>query len=141
MIGEGPLHEEVAERIARADLAGRVHLLPFAPPVWPRLAVFDIFVLPSLWEGLPVAALEAMAAGLPVVASDVDGVGEAVVHERTGLLVPPGDPERLAAAIAELAADPARRAALGAAGRRRYEESFTPQTMVERMEALYRSVV
>ena len=137
MIGEGELWDEVAERISRADLGPQVRLLPFVPPVWPRLAAFDIFVLPSLFEGLPVAVLEAMSAGLPVIASDVDGVGEAVVHDRTGVLVPAGDPRQLADAIAALAADPARLAALGAAGRDRYRERFTPEVMVERMETVY----
>jgi glycosyltransferase involved in cell wall biosynthesis len=72
---------------------------------------FDVFALPSLWEGLPVALLEAMRAGLPAVGSRVAGIEEAIDHERTGLLVPPADAAALAHAILDLAADAGRRAA------------------------------
>jgi glycosyltransferase involved in cell wall biosynthesis len=141
LIGEGPLEDDVRDRLAAAGLGDRVRMLPFVPPVWPRLAAFDVFVLPSLFEGLPVGVLEAMSAGVPVVASGVDGVPEAVEDGVTGLLVPPGEPERLADALAALAADPARRASLAGAGRARYAEEFTPSRMVERTEAVYADVL
>jgi len=101
------------------------------------LAAADVVALPSLQEGLGVAALEAMAAGRPVVASRVGGLAEAVVHEETGLLVPPGDPTALATALARLARDPGLRARLGAAGRARVLAHYTAARMAEGTLACY----
>jgi len=101
------------------------------------LAAADVVALPSLQEGLGVAALEAMAAGRPVVASRVGGLTEAVVHEETGLLVPPGDPTALATALVRLARDPGLRARLGAAGRARVLARYTAARMAEGTLACY----
>jgi glycosyltransferase involved in cell wall biosynthesis len=137
IVGSGPMEDWVARRLAEERFGDRVLLRPFEPPVWPRLAAFDAFVLPSLWEGLPIAVLEAMAAGLPVVSTTVNGIPEAVEHEQSGLLVPPSDPAALADAIERVAADPALRARMGETGRRRYEEQFTLERMIDRFEELY----
>ncbi len=101
------------------------------------LAAADVVVLPSRHEGLGVAALEAMAAERPVVASRVGGLAEVVVEGETGVLVPPGDVPRLAAALARLAADPGERVALGRAGRARVLARFTAATMAEGTLACY----
>jgi glycosyltransferase involved in cell wall biosynthesis len=100
-------------------------------------AGMDLFVLASHREGFPRAAMEAAAMGLPVIATDVRGCRQVVDHGRTGLLVPLRDPGALASAIAELAADPARRAAMGAAARARAEAEFDQQRCIDRTLATY----
>jgi phosphatidylinositol alpha-1,6-mannosyltransferase len=106
------------------------------------LAAADVFLLPTLGpEGLPQSALEAAAAGLAVVASDIPGVREAVVDGVSGVLVPPGDPDALARAIEELLGDTARRRQLGKQGRARVEDGFNQAAMAEAVERLLLEVV
>jgi alpha-maltose-1-phosphate synthase len=95
------------------------------------------FACPSVYEPFGLINLEAMACGTPVVASAVGGIPEVVVDGETGLLVPPGDPGILAAALGRLLADPARGARLGTAGRRRVEERFSWERIAERTIAVY----
>jgi glycosyltransferase involved in cell wall biosynthesis len=130
----GRLEDQAAALGVEARFAGHVEDLR------QRIRELDIFVLPSRAENFPVAALEAMAAALPVVATRVGGVPELVVDGETGILVEPDDPRALAAAIAGLASDPARRAALGDAGRRRASEMFDADRMATRMLALYEAL-
>jgi glycosyltransferase involved in cell wall biosynthesis len=99
---------------------------------------FDLYVATSRKEGLPLALLEAMGARLAVVATDVPGHRDVVVHDETGLLVPPDDPSAVAEAVAELLGDPARRARMGEAGRRRVAERFAAASMVEKTAEVYR---
>jgi len=133
--GEG----RAAAALARAavPLDGAVTMAGFRQDVPACLAAADIVALPSLQEGLGVAALEAMAAGCPLVASRVGGLAEVVVHEETGLLAPPGDPAALATALARLASDPVLRARLGAAGRARVRAHYTAARMAEGTLACY----
>ena len=133
--GEGRQAKALAG--AAAALDGAARLVGFRRDVAACLAAADIVALPSLQEGLGVAALEAMAASRPVVASRVGGLAEAVVHEETGLLVPPGDPTALAAALARLARDPDLRARLGAAGHARVLARYTATRMAEGTLACY----
>jgi len=133
--GEGRQAKALAG--AAAALDGAVEMVGFRRDVAACLAAADIVALPSLQEGLGVAALEAMAASRPVVASRVGGLAEAVVHEETGLLVPPGDPTALAAALARLARDPDLRARLGAAGHARVLARYTATRMAEGTLACY----
>ena len=105
------------------------------------LGACDVFVLPSRHEGLGVAALEAMALGCPVVASRVGGLAEAVVHERTGLLVRPGDASALAEALARILGDAALRARLGAAGPALVAERHSAEALVDAYQALYLEVL
>ena len=104
------------------------------------LAASDVFVMASLWEGLGLVFLEAMAAGLPVLATDVSAVPEVVVDGRTGRLVPPSDADALARGFLELAADPALRARLASAGRERVREGFSLERMWRETLALYEEV-
>lgn len=138
LVGDGPQREEVLEAIARERLGERVSRVAFPGRPEPALAAFDLYVLPSLWESLSIGVLEAMAASLPVVASDVGGTREAVRHGETGLLVAPSDPETLASAIERLLESPAERARMGAAGRRLCEERFSLGAMLDGTEAVYR---
>jgi len=98
----------------------------FTQNVYEVLGGMDVLILPSRWEGFPYVIIEAMVAGLPVIATDVGGIREAVVDGKTGILVPPADPEELANAIVELATDPARRSRMGTLGNQRVKDLFAP---------------
>jgi glycosyltransferase involved in cell wall biosynthesis len=124
IVGDGPERPVVEEEVRRLGLRDRVRLVGAREDVPALLAGSDVFVLSSASEGLPMCVLEAMAAELPVVASAVGGVAELVVEGETGLLVPPGDPDRLGAALAGLLADADLRRRLGASGRARAEALF-----------------
>ncbi|HLY38443.1 MAG TPA: glycosyltransferase family 4 protein [Candidatus Binatia bacterium] len=129
--------EAAALARAAASLGGIVRFAGFRRDVAACLAAADIVALPSLHEGLGVAALEAMAAGRPVVASRVGGLAEAVEEGEAGLLVPPGDAAALGVALARLAHDPALRARLGAAGRMRVAARYTTTNMANGTLACY----
>jgi glycosyltransferase involved in cell wall biosynthesis len=124
IVGDGPDRGAVEEEIRRLGLEKRVQLVGERSDVPALLADADLFVLPSRSEGLPVSVLEAMAAELPVVASGVGGLPELVVDGETGILVPPGAPEPLAAALGRLVEDRDLRRRFGAAGRTRAEALF-----------------
>ena len=133
--GDGSAREALTT--AAQPLGDRVRFAGFQRDVAPCLAAADIVALPSLHEGLGVAALEAMAAARPVVASRVGGLAEVVVPRETGLLVPPEDPAALAEALATLIADPATRARLGEAGRARVLAHYSAARMAEGTLACY----
>jgi glycosyltransferase involved in cell wall biosynthesis len=137
IVGNGPLEAEVRERLAAGPAGPTTLLSAFEAPVEPYLAALDVFVLPSYWEGLPLAVLEAMHMGLPVVATAVNGTPDAVADGETGLLVAPHDPEGLATAIATLMGDATRRREMGACGRRRAADRFTIERMVDETAAVY----
>ncbi len=102
------------------------------------MAAADAFVMSSLWEGLPLVLLEAMAAGLPVAAYAIDGVTELVADGETGLTAPAGDTVALAAAMGTLVADPAEAARLGRSGAALIAERFSFARLVDDLEACYR---
>lgn len=135
--GSGPEQPMLERQARRLGIENRVAFLGWRENLGSTLSGWDIFVQPSLDEGFGIAALEAMAAGLPVVASRVGGLCELVDDGRTGLLVPPGDPAVLAQCLAGLARDPERRRALGAAGRQRARERFSVDQMVSEITDVY----
>ena len=137
IVGNGPLWGEVRERLDAGPLGDRVLLLPFGDRVEPYLAALDAFVLPSYWEGLPLAVLEAMCMGLPVVASAVGGTPEAVIEGETGLLVEPGNVVALAERLATIAQDAEGRARMGRAAREAAQARFGIERMVSETLDLY----
>jgi glycosyltransferase involved in cell wall biosynthesis len=136
-IGEGTERPALEEQARRLGLDGAVRFAGFRADVDRWLAAADVVVLPSFYEGLPLAAIEALAARRAVVATAVDGTPEVVVEGRTGLTVPPGDAPALTAAIARVLRDPTLARRLGERGREWVEERFDAQRQVRQTERLY----
>jgi glycosyltransferase involved in cell wall biosynthesis len=141
IVGNGPLREE-AQRLLRADGAEAYAWLPGERADVPEiLRALDLFVLPSLAEGISNTILEAMATGLPVVATRVGGNPELVQEGRTGMLVPPADPVAMAGAIRTYLLHPERLVLHGRAGRKRAEERFSLEAMVNGYLSVYDAVL
>ena len=140
ILGDGELRAGL-ERQARAEgIADRVTFGGIRPDVFRLLGAIDVVVFGSLFEGLPVALLEAMATGRCIVGTDVPGIVEAVRDGREALIVPARDAEALGEALHRVATVPGLQRRLGEAARRRFLEEFTAERMVERYEAVYREV-
>jgi len=139
VLGDGPLRAELEQLVQ--ELSVDVVFAGEVADVSPWLAEAQLFALSSRSEGMPMSVLEAMAAGLPVVASDVGGIHEVVEDGVTGRLVPAGDPHALAGRLAELVLDGALRQRFGSAGRRRVEERFALPRWRDEHLALYRSLL
>lgn len=137
IIGEGRERARLEQQVQRLDLHDRVLLPGNRDDVPALLAECDVFALSSVAEGIPLTVLEAMACGLPVVATDVGGVGEVVLPGTTGLLVAPGNPAALTAALGRYARNPCLRQQHGQAGRARVVERFSLPTMVRAYSTLY----
>lgn len=131
----GPQMQALASELGIAD---RVRFLGLREDVPALLAASDLLLAPSRREALSLTLLEASACSLPIVASGVGGIGEVVQDGGSGLLVPPDEPEALAAAISELLDDQPRRQAMGACARQRFETCFTENLMFDQTEAVYR---
>jgi glycosyltransferase involved in cell wall biosynthesis len=135
--GRGQLEAELKEQVCRLGLDKRVHFLGLRQDIPRILALLDIFVLPSLSEGLSMAILEAMIAGKPVVATGVGGNPELVLDGETGFLVPPRDSQALAASVAALLMNRQQAVQFGEQGKRRAEGQFSLGTMVKTYQTLY----
>jgi glycosyltransferase involved in cell wall biosynthesis len=135
--GDGSLRQQLEVESARLGLGRDVRFVGFVTDTAAFLAKIDLFVMPSLFEGLGVAALEAMAAGKPVVASRVGGLAESVLDGVTGILVAPRDGAALADAMATLISEPARAMEMGERGRERVLQHFTLEQMAAANEAYY----
>jgi len=138
IIGDGPMRAEWTGLATRLGLGDRICWAGHRRDIGELLAGCDLFVHPSLDDAFPTVLLEAMAAGLPVVASDVGGIPEIVEDGVTGRLVPPGDAGRLAAAINELIAHPG---SMGDAGRARVRRDLTTEAWIARLDRVYREVL
>lgn len=139
--GDGPFDAELRATVARLGLTDAVSFLGRVSPAAPVFERAAVVVVPSRGEGFGMVALEAMERGRAVVASDVGGLPEIVEDGVSGLVVPPDDPDVLAAALLELLRDPARAAALGAAGRDRALAAFSQDRCTDRVEELYRAAL
>jgi len=136
-LGEGRLAGALRAQAAKLGLGARVLFPGFCPNVATWLSVADIFVLPSFYEGLPLSAMEAAAAGCPIVATDVDGTPEVVEDGGNGLLVPAGDSRSLSQALLRLIADPELRRRFSESGRQRAARQFDQRRQVEETSRLY----
>jgi predicted dehydrogenase/glycosyltransferase involved in cell wall biosynthesis len=137
LAGEGPLHRDIARAIAAQDLAGSVRMLGQRGDLPDLMAAADLLVLPSRFEGLSLVALEAMAAGLPVVASDAPGNTEMIDHGRSGWLAPAGDAAGLAATVIDALADRDRLHAVAVAAGERQRERYDAVRMIRDTAAIY----
>jgi glycosyltransferase involved in cell wall biosynthesis len=141
LMGDGPLKHDLTATIEQLGLGSVVRLPGWRRDATQLLPALDLFVLSSLSEGISLALLEAMAAGVPVVATGVGGNLEVLREPSSGLLVPPRSPRDLADAILSLIDDPGKRGALSAGGRERVEAAFSLKRMVKDYEALYASLM
>jgi len=141
LVGDGPLRQRLEARAAAdARVGSRVRFTGYRTDVPRLLQAVDLVVHPTHADALPTALIHALGAGVPVLATAVGGVPE-VVGDRAGVLLPPGDPARLAAGLQELAGDARGRAAMGAAGRRRFDELFHARRWADRLCAVYAAVL
>ena len=141
IVGDGPLRGELELFAERVGLSGRAFFLGFRSDASSIMRSLDVLVVPSRTEGSPLVTLEAMAAGVPVLASAVGGIPDQIRHESEGLLVPPGDPVALSDALLRLLEDPGFARALGEAGSLRAATEFGYATMLRRIEAVYRAAL
>jgi len=139
--GSGPLQGDLELEADRLGLTKHIRFLGWRRDIRSVLRNWDIFVIPSLDEGLPMAVLDAMAEGLPVVGTSVGGIPELIDDGRTGFLVPPRDPEALTQRLRGLISEPERRRAQGAAGRERVRSQFSVDQMVSQIRAIYDSLI
>lgn len=138
-VGDGPLQSELKGLAGELGIADHCRFLGFREDIPGLLACFDIFVLPSLWEGLSITLLEAMAAGKPIVTTNIKGNREVITNGIDGLLVNPADPVALADAVINLIRDKERACAMGKRARHKIRTSFSEEVMVVRTLELYAS--
>jgi glycosyltransferase involved in cell wall biosynthesis len=137
LVGEGSLHRQLAQIASELELNGSVRFAGHQSNVNDWLALCDVSVLPSLYEGLPLAAIESLAAERPLVATNVDGTPEIVVDGKTGVLVPPAHPQRLAEAILQLLRQPELGRRLARAGREWVATRFSQEQQIRKTQELY----
>lgn len=138
IIGDGPAREELILEISRLHVASKIHLLGWIRNAAYLMGIFDVFVLPSWSEGMPISIMEAMAAGVPVIASNVGGIPELISDGVTGSLVPARDSKRLAKAILDLLNNPKKRQQFGQAAYETISARFKQDAMVNQIAEIYK---
>jgi glycosyltransferase involved in cell wall biosynthesis len=141
VVGDGPDLSHVKQYAEKLQIENNIDFMGSSNKVTEILARSDIFILSSDWEGFPISIIEAMRAGLPIIASDVGGISEAVVEERNGYLVPRNDAEKLCVAIRTLLHDKKKRQMMGECSRTLYEKQGTTGTMLSEIEKVYQSLL
>lgn len=141
LIGDGELRGQIEKTIKNRNLAGDVFLLGWRQDIPELISIFDVFVLTSLWEGLPRVLLEALASGEPVVATDVNGNREVIKHGENGFLVKPGDYSTMAKYVIQLLRDKNLREEMGKKGRSIVNQSFEIKQMLKDIEELYKNLI
>jgi len=139
-LGDGELSDELKNMASRLGMKEKVKFLGWRPDVAEVMSVFDLFVLPSLNEGMGRVLVEAMALGKPIVASDVGGIPDLVVHGKNGCLVPPGDAQSLSAAIRDLLENPEKRKRMGENGKK-IAADYGADEMVQKIALLYQNML
>jgi len=141
IVGEGPLRKSLERETVNMNIANQVHFWGERKNVFSLLLQSSIFVLSSIREGLGIAAIEAMATGLPLVVTNIGGLPEVVINEETGFTVPPKDSEALAETISTLLKNPELRRRMGNKGRKVFEEKFTQGKMINKLDAIYQELL
>jgi glycosyltransferase involved in cell wall biosynthesis len=141
LVGDGPTMPAMQAESTRLGLQDRVEFLGLRTDIPGVLSQCQAMLLITRWEGFPITILEAMRAGLPVIASDTGGVAEAVIHEGTGLLVPSGDVQAVRSSVTRLLESAQLRARLGKGGRARYEKEFGLTAMLQRTLGVYEAAL
>ena len=141
VIGDGPLETELKKMSANLGIEENVQFLGWRQDIKDLLKIIDVVVLPSLWEGLPVAILEAMALSKPVVATNIKGNNELVVHGETGYLVEPGNPEEISSYVLKLLNDQPLAKKMGRLGYSRVKAKFALNKIVEQTSSLYEKLL
>ncbi len=137
IVGDGELRTELQEQAQLLNLSATVIFAGTRNDVTDILPILDLFILPSLWEGLPLAVLEAMAASLPIIATNVGGVPELVIDGKTGRLITSGNEIALSQAILQLLTHPKQAKKMGVAGQKRASTEFSATSITRQLEALY----
>jgi len=137
IVGGGPMMSKVKDQIDRLGLQKMVFMLGERQDVHQIMSMYDIFVLSSLWEGLPYVLMEAGALGKPVAASNIEGVREIILDNKTGLLVPKDDSRKLAEAVLRLEADPQLRFKLGRSLQKKIKDEYSLSRMIREIETIY----
>lgn len=141
IVGDGPLAGELKAKVKQLNLEKHIHFPGLKTEVRPYLAAFNIYMMTSIFEGLPIALLEAMSSGCPVITTNAGGIKEVIVEKEHGLLCDVDQPEALAGMAASLLGDDAAVARLGSGARNRVKQSFSLASMVYELEEFYRNTV
>jgi len=140
IIGDGPLFNDLKEKIHHLKIQDEVVLAGYQPDAATLVAVMDIFILVSFSEGTSMALLEAMAAGIPAIVTDVGGNPEIVVNNQTGWIIPSDDPDAMVAALTDAVSNSSKRQKMGDTARKRFLENFSFEKMIEMYKKIYREL-